>query len=157
MKKQSFFYSQSLKQRNKTLMTPTKKWRVNKKCNFSEPSLFTFPSSLLKVPNALRQIAPCKVIHESLGLRIPGTRIKIPPQQILNPRCWVQDSIQWTPDPTYSIQYPISVDSRSQVLESRFHLSGFQIPGTGFRIPPQWIPESGYWIQEPQWTADPRY
>ena len=46
----SFFYSQSLKQRNKTLMTSTMNKRVNQKCDFSEPSSFAFPSSLLKVP-----------------------------------------------------------------------------------------------------------
>ena len=46
----SFFYSQNLKQRNKTLINFTKNKRANQKCDVSEPLLFAFPSSLLKVP-----------------------------------------------------------------------------------------------------------
>ena len=47
----SFFYSQNLKQRNKTLITRTKNKRANQEGDFFEPSLFAFPCSLLKIPN----------------------------------------------------------------------------------------------------------
>ena len=54
------------------------------------------------------------------------------------------------------------VNLGSQVLDLRFHLNGFWIPGcgvrfqgTGFKIPPHWIPDSMLWILDPRyWIQD---
>ena len=71
-----------------------------------------FQQLIRAIHQVLRQcvFTPCKVIHDSLGFRIPwcglqisGTGFKIPPQCI-------PISMMWTPDPTYWIQDSTSVD-----------------------------------------------
>ena len=47
------FCWQSLNEENKTLMTYTKKKRMNQNCDFSEPSLFAFPSFCLSLDGTL--------------------------------------------------------------------------------------------------------
>ena len=102
---------------------------------------------------------------------------------------WIPDSMMWTLDLRLRVQDSTLMDSEfqkvcfpgfrihdvnsgSQVLDSRFHLSGFRISkglfswipdpwcelrilGTGFKIPPQWIPDSMMWTPEPRyWIQD---
>ena len=96
---------------------------------------------------------------------IPGTGFKILPQ-------WILDSRMWSPLPRYWIQDSTSLDSwfyvvdpGSQVLDSRFHLNGFWIPGcgvrfqgTGFKNPPHWIPDIMLRILDPRyWIPNSTY
>ena len=69
-------------------------------------------------------VAPCKVIQESLGFRLPCCGFRIP--------------CLWIPDSTF-------MDFRFHNQEPGFWITimvGFRIPLAGFRIPKLWIPYS---------------
>ena len=87
--------------------------------------------------------APCKVIQESLGFRIPSCGFRIPDSMSVNsgfhihgfripyPTTWILDyNYGWIPDPMTWIP-------DSKAVDSGFHrpkLPGFRIPDSGFRI-----------------------
>ena len=73
-----------------------------------------------------RKLAPCKVILESLGFRIPRCGFRI--------RClWIHDSTSM--DSGFHNQQPGSWITI---------MVGFRIPLAGFRISKPWIPDSTY-------------
>ena len=79
----------------------------------------------------LADFAPCKVIQESLGFRIPRCGFRIP--------ClWIPDST--STDSGFHNQQPgfwITI-----MVGFRIPFAGFRIPLAGFRIPKPWIPDS---------------
>ena len=84
---------------------------------------------------------------------------------------WTSDFMMWNPHSRYWIQDSTSLDSGFhdvepgfQVLDSRLHVIGFRIPwcelcipGTGFKIPPQWIPDFMMWTSDRSQVLDSRF